>query len=407
MHETEFFSYIENALTPYHAASESYTLLAKAGFLPWNGHSALHMGGRYFYPLEEGLTLAFVMPTLSVDGARIVASHNDSPCFRLKPSPTIRRDGASLLNLECYGGPVLASWLDRPLAISGLAYTKGKTWDKPQGHLLTLPERVTIPSLAAHMHREEGPLNVQNEMLALWGSAKAPSLEQALARALGVREEDLLSHELYLVSDEGFSLVGTEGLVSGPRLDNLASAYTATSALRAAAPRHHIALFVSYNHEEIGSRSPSGAQSARLRTLLDTIYKAADLANTPDELLLSLDGAHSVHPCYGTKADPVLRPVMGEGVVLKLSASHSYATTGRGEAIFRALCQNANIPYQTFANRADMRGGSTIGPLAETANTLPAIDCGIPMLSMHSARETAHLNDIQALEKLALAFMSD
>ena len=407
MNETPLFSYIQNAPTPYHAAEESYAILSKAGFASWNGLSPLRMGGRYLYPLEDGLTVAFVMPSQDIMGARLVASHNDSPCFRLKPSPCIKREGYTLLNAECYGGPVLSSWLDRPLAVAGLVYTPGKTWDKPHAHLVTLPKRVTIPSLAAHMHREEGALNAQSEMLALWGSEAAPSFEATLAGLLGVSEGDILSHELYLVSDEGFSFVGDEGIVSGPRLDNLVSAYAGTLAIASAAPRHHIALFVSYNHEEIGSRSPSGAQSAQLRALLDTIYAAAGLATKPDELLLSMDGAHSVHPSYPQKADPVLRPVMGRGVVLKLAASHAYATTGRGEAIFRALCASAKLPYQTFANRADMRGGSTIGPLAETANTLPAIDCGIPMLSMHSIRETAHLSDIQDLTTLAQAFMRD
>lgn len=408
-----FFSYMNAAYTPYHAAAENRRMLMNAGFtlLSENNRWQLAPGGRYLLDSDDGTTCAFVLPETLPQGVRIIGTHNDSPALRLKPQPTLVREGLSLLNIEVYGGPILSTWFDRPLAIAGRAYSRSDNWAQPQAHLVVLPETVTIPSLAAHMKRGDEPINPQKELLALWGSADAPSLETRLAAALSLAESDLLATELYLVSAEPASLVGFGGdLYIASRIDNLANAYAACRAICDSKPQQDIAFFISYQHEEIGSHTRQGATAPRLSRLLTRL--AESLSCAPDPLLahsiiLSCDQAHAVHPNYSEKADPVLRPRLGGGPVLKLAANHSYATTPRGEAMIRALCADLGLPLQTFVNRADMRGGSTIGPLAEAATGIEAIDLGSPMLAMHSIRECASLSDQAAMQQLMTAFFNN
>lgn len=410
-----FFSYMHTALTPYHAARKNDGHLVRHGFQPISPDVEWRLtpGGRYFVSLDDGTNLAFVLPATTPCGFHLVCAHNDSPALRLKPQPELVREGMTMLNVEVYGGPILSTWLDRPLAIAGWVYFRDPDdWLHPLRRLVELPETVTIPSLAAHMKRGDDPINPQKELLALWGSADAPSLAARLCAAAGpdFAEKDLLAHELYLVSAEAPSLAGSEGdLYAASRIDNLANAYAGTSALTLAAPRDHIAVFASFQHEEIGSHTRQGAAAQTLTHYLGRIARGLGMdldMLLPESLILSCDQAHAAHPNHPEKADPVLRPRLGAGPVLKLAASHSYATTPRGEAIFRALCEHEDIPYQTFVNRADMRGGSTIGPIAEVATGIEAIDIGSPMLAMHSIRELASLRDQAAMQRLMTAFLN-
>lgn len=405
-----FFSYMNAALTPYHAARASQALLTDAGFAPlaWADDWQLAPGRRYSIDIADGMTVAFALPKVAPRGFRIACSHNDSPALRLKPQPELVREDCTMLNLEVYGGPILTTWFDRPLAIAGRVYSRGSDWAHPTEHLVQLPECVTIPSLAVHMKRGEGAIEPQKELLALWGDAHAPTIKRRLAETLGLQEDDILASELYLVSAEKAAVVGVgDTLYAASRIDNLANAYAATLAIADAAPRDHIVCFVSYQHEEIGSHSRQGAAGSRLRQTLARIAKAtaADLdALLAESLILSCDQAHAAHPNYPEKADPVLRPHLGAGPVLKLAANYSYATTPRGEAMLRALAADIDIPLQVFANRAGSRGGSTIGPIAEVATGIETIDLGSPMLAMHSIRELADLRDQTALQTLMCAF---
>lgn len=413
MDQNAFFRYLTLSPTPYHASLQSRDILlaGKAESLDACGQWQLAPGGRYVVQSEDGTTAAFAIPTGTPRAFHIVCTHNDSPALRLKPQPEIVREGMTMLNLEVYGGPILSTWFDRPLQIAGRLFLRGEDWTTPRSLPVVLREPVTIPSLAAHMKRGDDPINPQKELLALWGSADAPGLLTQLAAQYGLSSaDDILAHELYLVSADQPACFGPENtLYSASRIDNLANAYAATCALRDCQPDTRIAVFVSFHHEEIGSRTREGAASERLSSLLRRI--ARSLGCEADTLLaesciLSCDQAHAVHPNYPEKADPVLRPRLGAGPVLKLAASHSYATTPRGEAMLRALCAKENIPLQTFANRADMRGGSTIGPIAETACGIETIDIGSPMLAMHAIRETAHLRDQAWMEQLMRAFLS-
>ncbi|MDO4280421.1 MAG: M18 family aminopeptidase [Peptococcaceae bacterium] len=411
MEPLSFFSYLDRSLTPYHAAAESRLILAEAGFAPLSADTSrwqLEVGGRYVVATDDGTTLAFALPRALPARLRIIGCHNDSPALRLKPNPVIEREGLALLNLEVYGGPLLGTWFDRPLAIAGRVFAAGRDWAHPEDILVTLPQTVTIPSLAIHMKREPGDINPQKELLPIWDHADGADFATAVAEAAGVAGTDVLASELYLASREPAQTLGAGDLYASSRIDNLANAYAATCALAAGAADDVLAIAVSYQNEEIGSHSRGGAASLRLAQVIGAIAEqlgTSAAALCADALILSCDQAHAAHPNYPEKADPVLRPRLGAGPVLKLAANHSYATTARGEAIFRALCTAHNLPYQVFANRADMRGGSTIGPIAEVATGIEAIDVGNAMLAMHSIRELASLDDQAAMQRLMQAFL--
>lgn len=398
------FPFLDAALTPYHAAQLAHTALQKNGFvaLSPNEHWHLEPQGRYLVDFADGSIFAFTMPKELPKEAHIIGAHTDSPALRVKPAPILTREGLELLNIEVYGGPILSTWFDRPLAVAGLVYTTGKDWAHPQRHVVTFPHTVTIPSLAIHMKREPGEVNPQKELLALWGKVGDQSFNDALAQACNCPPEALLAHELYLVSAEKATIIGNGSLYQSSRIDNLANTYAALNALTDCTPENHIALFTGYQHEEIGSRSRGGAAAPRLTTLLQRLGIDPWAA---DNLILSADQAHAAHPNYPEKADPVLRPQLGGGPVLKIAANHSYATTPHGEAMIRALCKEQTISLQTFANRADQRGGSTIGPIAEAGSGIEAIDIGAPMLAMHSIRECADLKDQASMQKLMTAFL--
>lgn len=403
----ELFPFLSNALTPYHATALSYKALRNHGFCPLSPSASWQLApkGRYYIDFNDGSLMAFVMPENTPKGVRIIGAHTDSPALRIKPEPSIVREGLTMLNIEVYGGPILETWFDRPLTVAGVVYAKGCDWAHPVRHIVTLPHQVTIPSLAIHMKRDSGDINPQKELLALWGRADAPSFEACVATAAGIAADALLSHELYLVSAESAACIGVENtLYQSSRIDNLANTHAALCALVDCAPTNQIALFCGYQHEEIGSRSRGGAASPRLEALLSRLGIDTQCA---DNLILSCDQAHAAHPNYPEKADPILRPRLGEGPVLKLAANHSYATTPRGEAMIRALCDTHGIPLQTFCNRADQRGGSTIGPIAEAATGIEAIDIGAPMLAMHAIRELAHLDDQGYMQALMTAFWND
>lgn len=409
IHDT--LEYLTTSLTAYHAAHYSTTLLQAAGFeaLSLDEKWQLVPGGRYVIPNNDGMTIAFVLPENNWQGFHIIGTHNDSPALRLKPYPEIVRDGCTVLNCEVYGGPLLSTWFDRPLKIAGIVYSKGNDWAHPQFHLVQLPQVLTIPSLAIHMKRETGDINPQKELLALWGNDTAPTVHAEIAEQLGIAPDDILSSELYLVSSEMAALFGADmAFYRAPRIDNLANAIAATLAIKNCQPTTHAALFISYHHEEIGSHTQFGASSTQLSALLEKIHTTCHNTsfNPSHSLILSCDQAHAAHPNYPEKCDPILRPQLNGGPVLKIAASHSYATTARGEAMFKLLCQHTDIPYQQFVNRADMRGGSTIGPLAEMAANIPAIDVGCAMLAMHAIVETAGAHDQVMMQTLIETFLN-
>jgi len=425
--------YIGMCTSPCHTAEVSAARLREAGFqeLALSGTWELVPEGRYFLKGYDSALLAFVVGRCSGE-LRIAAAHTDFPCFRLKPKAGMERDGYGLLNVEPYGGMILRSWLDRPLSLAGKVVLRGKDAFHPEGKLVDFERPLfTIPGLAIHMDREvneKGELNPQKDMLPLARlSAHAEAGDDGgedeeagtkdfflewLSDELMVSSQDILSYELSAYPVEDGCMMGLgEEFISSPRLDNLTSAKACLEGILASAPAEGIRLIALFDHEEVGSRTKQGAASGLLMQVLERIYLSLSkpreelFADIAKGFLLSVDVAHGLHPNHPDKSDPALRPLLGGGVVLKQAASQSYAGDAEAVAIVRSLCEEHGIPWQHFVNRSDSKGGSTLGSIASALVSMRAMDIGVPILAMHSARELMGAADQEALEKLMKVFL--
>ncbi|MDY2631014.1 MAG: M18 family aminopeptidase [Clostridium sp.] len=374
----------------------------------WN----LQKDGKYYVIKNDSALIAFTIGNgdIEEDGFKLIGAHTDSPGFRIKANPEMVSEGTYLkLNTEVYGGPILYTWFDRPLGIAGKVTIKGSSPLKPEVRLVNINKPLLIiPSLAIHMNRSvnEGlNINKQKDTLPLLSLInekfeKDGYLLKILAEELKVDTSDILGFDLGLYEIEKGAIIGlNEEFISAGRLDDMWMVYAGIQALIESKPNKSTKVIVCMDNEEIGSLTAQGANSALLLNILERITLALGkdreglhraLANS---LMISADLAHAVHPNLEEKHDPTNRPVLGKGPVLKTAASGSYSTDSYNAAIFEGLCNSAEVPYQKFFNRSDVRGGTTIGPITSSLLTIPVMDMGAPLLSMHSIRELAAVKD--------------
>ena len=423
----ELLDFIQCSTSPFHVVEESAKRLLHAGFQELKPADSwrLAAGGRYFLRVYGSTLLAFVVgeKPLKSHGTPLLmaAAHTDFPCFRLKPEAGMTRDGCGTLNVETYGGLILRTWLDRPLSLAGKIVLRGKDAFHPEVRLVDFQKPLmTIPSLAIHMDRDvnkDGALNAQKDMLplaALLGrDAEEDFFLAWLAEACETERDAILSYDLGTYPCETGCTFGLrDEFISSPRLDNLTSVLACLKGIEEAHPTQGIRLIALFDNEEVGSRTKQGAGSAVLGDVLRRIYQElsgesdAVCRALADGFLLSVDVAHAVHPSHAAKSDPVVRPALAAGVVLKQAASQSYAGDAEASAIVRALAEEHEIPWQRFVNRADSRGGSTLGAIASSFVPVRTMDIGAPILAMHSARETMGAADQESLERLLKAFLA-
>lgn len=423
-HEIEaLLSFIQQSPSPAHTVAAAAARLRGAGFaaLSLAEDWQLAAGGRYFVSVYGTTLLAFTVG--DAGPLRMAAAHTDFPCFRLKPAAGLTHAGYGVLNVEPYGGLILRTWLDRPLGLAGRVVLRGADAFHPRAELVDFARPlVTIPSLAIHMDRkvnEEGGLNAQTDMLplaALLGDmGKGDWWQAALAAALGVTQEEILSYELSTYPFEAGCALGlADELLSSPRLDNLTSVWACLEGLLGASAGSvpaGVRLVALFDNEEVGSRTKQGAGSLVLAEALRRIYEkaggeAARAQALADGFLLSVDVAHGLHPAHEEKSDPAVRPVLGSGVAIKQAASQAYAGDAEAVAIVRELARLQAIPVQDFVNRSDSRGGSTLGSIASALVPVRTMDVGVPILAMHSARETMAAADEAALISLVRAVLA-
>ena len=423
-HEIEaLLSFIQQSPSPAHTVAAAAARLRGAGFreLSLAEDWQLAAGRRYVVSVYGTTLLAFTVG--DAGPLRLAAAHTDFPCFRLKPAAGLTLAGYGVLNVEPYGGLILRSWLDRPLGLAGRVVLRGADAFHPRAGLVDFARPlVTIPSLAIHMDRkvnEEGGLNAQTDMLplaALLGDmGKGDWWQAALAALLGVTQEEILSYELSTYPFEAGCALGlADELLSSPRLDNLTSVWACLEGLLGASAGSvpaGVRLVALFDNEEVGSRTKQGAGSLVLAEALRRIYEkaggeAARAQALADGFLLSVDVAHGLHPAHEEKSDPAVRPVLGGGVVIKQAASQAYAGDAEAVAIVRELARLQAIPVQDFVNRSDSRGGSTLGSIASAIVPVRTMDVGVPILAMHSARETMAAADEAALISLVRAVLA-
>lgn len=413
----DLVEFLQESVTPFHAAATAESWLRAAGFTRleeadyWN----LEPGKGYYTTRNGSSVVAWRVPDHAIGGWRIVASHSDSPTWKIK-TDIVENDGCRRLSVEGYGGMIMSTWLDRPLTVGGRVIVK--TEDGIESRLVCIDrDLLVIPSLAIHFQRDINKghtFNPQVDMQPLWGPAGSRTLTDLVAEELGVDTADILDSDLQLVTRQAPTQIGPDGeFFMAPRIDDLECAATTLLGFLDAAAETDSAcapVWAMLDNEEVGSSSRMGAQSSYLRDVLDRIVDAIPHSGQAmhramaNSFMLSADNAHATHPNFPQKSDPCAPVRLGGGVVLKYNASQKYTTNAVSGAIFRAICEKADVPVQVFTNRADEVGGSTLGNLQSHTLPIPMADIGLAQLAMHSAVETASVADAEAMTKAVAAF---
>ncbi len=415
----QLLEFIENSPTCFHAVQAMTDILSAEGFTELKENQKWHIenGGRYFVTRNGSSLIAFTVPVQEMKGMHIIASHSDSPSFKIKENPELESEGHYIrLNVEGYGGMIRAPWFDRPLSVAGRVIVK----DKAQGGFRSIlvdigRDLVMIPNLAIHMDRQINDsckCNIQKDMLPIYGDLSAKgTFMKLIADTAGVPEEEILGHDLFLYNRQKGTVWGASGeFLSCSRLDDLQCAFASLKGFLAGKRQEYLAVHCVLDNEEVGSGTKQGAASTFLYDTLTRIHTSLGLSqedyliHLADSFMISADNAHAVHPAHTDKADPANRSYINGGIVIKFSASQKYCTDGVSAAIFRDLCQRAGVPVQTFVNRSDMAGGSTLGNISNTQVALNTVDIGLPQLAMHSPYETAGVKDTGYLIRAAEEF---
>ncbi len=371
--------------------------------------------GNYFVTRNDSAVISFKIPKKSYKGFHMIASHSDSPTFKIKENPEMDSCGAYIkLNVEKYGGMLCAEWFDRPLSVAGrvMVSKKGAVETK----LVNIDrDLLMMPSLAIHMNREANDgykYNAQTDMLPVFGDRdSADSFFALVAKAAGVKKADIIGHDLFLYNRVKPVFWGAnEEFIASSRLDDQECVYISFEGFVAAKPKDYVSMHCVFDNEEVGSGTKQGAASTFLK---DTIERINDgLGRTRQQyhtavansFMISADNAHAVHPNHADKADPVNRPVMNQGIVIKYNANQKYTTDAVSAAEFKLLCKEAGVPFQTFTNRSDMAGGSTLGNISTSQVSVNTVDIGLAQLGMHSPYESAGSRDPEYLAKVSEVF---
>lgn len=415
----ELLKFLQKSPTAFHAVAQMKDELLKAHFteLKENERWNIECGKHYFVTRNDSSLIAFTIPENGIDKMHILTSHSDSPTFKIKENPEIEVEKHYVkLNVEKYGGMLCAPWFDRPLSVAGRIIIKDKTNGQFTSKLVNIDrDLVMIPNLAIHMNREINSgynYNAQKDLLPLYGcgSPKGTFMEQ-IAEAAGVEKEEILGHDLFLYNRQEGSVWGaSKEFISSGRLDDLQCAFASLQGFLSGEKKECMAVHCVLDNEEVGSGTKQGAASTFLFDTLIRVHEALGYdgedyrVHLADSFMISADNAHAVHPNYTEKADPTNRPYLNEGIVLKFNANQKYCTDAVSAAMFRDLCKRADVPVQTFTNRSDMAGGSTLGNISNTQVALNTVDIGLPQLAMHSPYETAGVKDTEYLVKAAKEF---
>ena len=410
----EMLKFIQKSPTCFHAVGNLKEMLETEGYqeLKEAEDWSVVKGGKYYVVRNDSSLIALQFPDKDeIKGFHMVASHSDSPSFKVKEGPEILVEKQYVkLNTEKYGGMILSTWLDRALSVAGRVVVKeGETL---QTKLVNIDrDLLVIPNVAIHMNREMNKgveYNPQVDMLPLMAGSLSSEQEQdgknallkMVAKEAGVEPEDILGQDLFLYTREPGRILGAnEEFVFSPRLDDLQCAYSSMKAFLESKPQEYINVCAVFDNEEVGSGTRQGADSTFLEDVLIRVCEAAD--KTPGQyrqlvagsFLISADNAHAVHPNHPEKADPTNRPYLNGGIVIKFHGNQKYTSDAVSSAKMKDLCKKAGVPCQIYTNRSDILGGSTLGNISTAHVSVSSVDIGLPQVAMHSAVETAGIMD--------------
>lgn len=415
----KLFRFLDESPTCYHAAANAKAALTAAGAVELRESEQwkLEKGTLYIVERGDSALVAFRVPEGPLHGFLMAASHSDSPTFKVRETAEAASAGNTLrLSVEPYGGGVWRGWLDRPLSVAGRVVIR--QGDRLVSRLVNIDrDLLVIPGVAIHMDRsvnKGAELNPAVDLLPLLGCGKEPgTFRKLIAEAAGVREEHLLSTELFLYPRTKAVQTGLNGeFIVSPRLDDLQCVFGCLEGFLAAKPGGSLPVLAVFNNEEVGSNTRQGADSTFLTDVLERIAHGCGLdsegwkAAVANSFMVSADNAHAIHPAHPEYADKGEFPVLGGGIVIKYNANQRYTTDAVSGAVFQAICQEAGVPVQRYSNRADLPGGSTLGNISTAHLSVPTVDIGLPQLAMHSVCETAGAADTDHLVKAMTAYFS-
>lgn len=410
----ELIDFLYDSPTAFHAVDNIKDILSNEGFKEldskkrWN----LKKGGKYYVTTNDSAIIAFCMGSgkPQEEGFKIIGAHNDAPGFKVKPMPEMTSEGSYFkLNTEVYGGPILNTWYDRPLSIAGRVVLRSENPLYPVTRLVNINKPLMIiPNLAIHMNRDVNngmKINPQVDTLPLVSMInsefeKDNYLVKIIAEQLNVDMNEIIDFDLYLYEYEKGSIIGlNEEFISSSRIDDLELVYAGLKAMISTESFKGVNVLACFDNEEVGSSTKQGAGSDFLAFTLERIVLASGgdredfLRSLGSSFLISADVAHAVHPNLGSKHDPIVRPIVNKGPVIKMAASQSYTSDADSSAVYEEICKKAGVPVQKFVNRSDLRGGSTIGPISSTHLPIRSVDMGTALLAMHSIRELCGVTD--------------
>lgn len=415
----KLFRFLDESPTCYHAAANAKAALTAAGAVELRESEQWKLEKGTLYVVERGdsALVAFRVPEGPFHGFLMAAAHSDSPTFKVRETAEAASAGNTLrLSVEPYGGGVWRGWLDRPLSVAGRVVIRQE--DRLVSRLVNIDrDLLVIPGVAIHMDRsvnKGAELNPAVDLLPLLGCGKEPgAFRKLIAEAAGVREEHLLSTELFLYPRTKAVQTGLNGeFIVSPRLDDLQCVFGCLEGFLAAKPDGSLPVLAVFNNEEVGSNTRQGADSTFLTDVLERIAHGCGLdseawkAAVANSFMVSADNAHAIHPAHPEYADKGEFPVLGGGIVIKYNANQRYTTDAVSGAVFQAICQEAGVPVQRYSNRADLPGGSTLGNISTAHLSVPTVDIGLPQLAMHSVCETAGAADTDLLVKAMAAYFS-
>ena len=370
-------------------------------------------GGKYYTIKNGSSILAFTVgKRLSKPGFNVVASHLDCPTFKLKPEPVVKCDGYYRLNVEKYGGAILNTWYDRPLSLAGRVVSREK--DRIVSQIINIDkDLLLIPNLAIHQNHDVNnglKVSVQNDMLPVIGLKEEVDFKKILEKYSGIAADKIISFDLYLYPRmKGLVWGDKDEFISSFHLDNLECAFTSLYGFLEGKHQDNINVYVSFDAEEVGSRTAEGAGSTFLFDTLSSIARSLDLDYLKmlnNTLLVSADNAHAIHPAYPNRSDQNNHPYMNEGIVVKYNAAKSYVSDGLSSGLFKAIMDKNKVRYQNFANNSDYMGGGTLGSISTSQVSVLSVDIGLPTLAMHSCFETGGKEDVEMMVKGLKSFYS-
>ena len=412
----DFLTFVQKSPTAFQAAQNMTLSLEKQGFSPLREKDAwsLQPGGRYYVTRNRSAVIAFTLPEAAPTHFQIVASHSDSPTFKLKPRCEDIACGRYIrLNVERYGGMIMSSWFDRPLSIAGRVMAR-----TPAGletRLVDLNrDAVLIPNMPIHFNREVNDgykYNAQSDLPPLYAQGTEPGRLMAdIAAACDVKPEDIVGADLFLYNRTPGSLWWDGAFFSCPRIDDLECAWTSLNAFLDAPAQGHANVYAVFDNEEVGSGTKQGADSTFLKDVLARLCACLGMSDSEarramaQSFMVSADNAHGVHPNHPDKYDAQNRTFLNDGVVIKHNANQKYTTDAVSCAVFAEICRRADVPVQHFSNRSDMLGGSTLGNIANSQVSMNTVDIGLAQLAMHSCYETAGVKDADHMTSALAAF---